>query len=63
MRMKKTWRLTLLAGLVLGVAGCAVISFFPTKAAERAADKVLDEIIAGNGVQVDPAKVPETKEP
>jgi len=44
MRTTKTWMMALLIGTLLCLAGCSVIGFFPAQAAERAADKVLDDI-------------------
>ncbi len=44
-------------GVLLGVAGCNVISFFPHKAAEKAADEVLDDILPGNGANEKAAQV------
>lgn len=49
MRINKTWMVAVMLAAQLGVAGCSVISFFPHKAAEKAADKVLDDILPGNG--------------
>ena len=42
---KKYWAASMLLTL-LGTAGCNTISFFPGKAAEFAADKVIDDILA-----------------
>ena len=54
--------MALLAGALLGLAGCNTISFFPGKAAERAVDKVLDDMLPGNGSPPDAALPPERKQ-
>lgn len=62
MKISRTWWVALLAGALLGLAGCNTISFFPGKAAERAVDKVLDDMLPGNGSPPDAALPPERKQ-
>ena len=53
-------------GALVSVAGCNAISFFPHDAAEKAADKVIDDILPVNGAQEDvltPAKPSKPTEP
>ncbi len=50
-------------GAWLCLGGCSTLSFFPYESAAKAADKVLDDILPGNGEQQEPAKVAETKKP
>jgi hypothetical protein len=45
MKIKKSGCISLLLGTLLSAAGCNVISFFPHKAAEVAADKVIDDTL------------------
>jgi ABC-type glycerol-3-phosphate transport system substrate-binding protein len=46
-----------------GLAGCSAISFFPYAAAEKAADRVLDEITSANGAPEESPKPVEPKNP
>lgn len=60
----KNWKPLIVAaglGALLCLGGCGTISFFPYESAAKAADKVLDDILPGNGEQPDAAKVAETK--
>ena len=66
MRIGKTWLVALAVGTLIGLAGCNAISFFPHDAAEKAADKVIDDIFPVNGAREDvvtPAKPAPPKEP
>lgn len=51
----------LLLGTLLCLAGCSVISFFPNQAAEKAADKVLDDIFPGKDAPDETATPPAEK--
>ena len=51
MRIDRTWIVALVLGALLVMAGCNAISFFPHEAAEKAADKVLDDIFPGESAQ------------
>lgn len=53
MKVKTICAMALVLGALTGPAGCNVISFFPHKAAEVAADKVIDDTLPR-----DPASVP-----
>ena len=53
MRICKTWIVALALGALVSVAGCNAISFFPHDTAEKAADKVIDDILPVNGAQED----------
>ncbi|MBL0124754.1 MAG: hypothetical protein IPP88_19250 [Betaproteobacteria bacterium] len=55
MKINKMWMAALAIGVVVGITGCNVISFFPQKTAEKAADKVLDDILSGKGTNGNPA--------
>ena len=68
MRISKTWMAALMLAALSGAAGCSVIGFFPQKAAEKAADIVLDDVFPGNGtndidLQDGAAKPSEPKKP
>ena len=63
MKICKKWWVALLLGALLGLGGCNAVSFFPYKAAEKAADKVLDDILPGNGSHDDAAKPPQPQRP
>ena len=54
-RIGKTWVVALAVGTLIGLAGCNAISFFPHDAAEKAADKVIDDIFPVNGARQDVA--------
>jgi len=62
MRINKRWMVALLVAVLSGASGCNTISFFPYKAAEKAADKVLDDILPVSYAQDDATKPPEPKE-
>lgn len=61
MRINKGWMVVLMLVTLLGDAGCSAISFFPHKAAEKAADRVLDDILPGDATHTDAAKPTEAK--
>jgi hypothetical protein len=68
MKINKTWIVILVLGALSGAAGCNTISFFPHGAAEKAADKVLDDILPaeiapGNRAQDGATKRPAPPEP
>ena len=45
MKINKGGCISLLLGTLLSAAGCNVVNFFPHKAAEVAADKVIDDTL------------------
>lgn len=63
MRIYKSWMAALVLVMQLGMSGCSMIVFFPQKAAEKAADKVLDDILPGDSAQETAAKPSEPKQP
>jgi hypothetical protein len=63
MRIDKTWGAALMLLALLAVAGCSAIGFFPQKAAEKAADKVLDDMLPGDGVADNAAQPSAPKTP
>ena len=63
MRVNKTWIAAVILVALPGLSGCSVISFFPSKAAEKAADKVLDDFLPGSPERDAAAKPPEPKRP
>ncbi|MEO8102609.1 MAG: hypothetical protein ABI790_08785 [Betaproteobacteria bacterium] len=63
MRTIKLGLAVLLLAALPCVSGCNSIGFFPQKAAERAADRVLDDTLPGGSVRDDPEKMPEPKNP
>jgi len=63
MRKNRTLVAALILGAMVGAAGCNAISFFPRDAAEKAADKVLDEFFPGDKIQESTVKPAEPKAP
>jgi hypothetical protein len=63
MKNCKTWVAASILGALLCLGGCGTISFFPYESAAKAADKVLDDILPGNGGGDEHAKVSEAKKP
>lgn len=56
MKINKVWMAALAIGVLVGImGGCNVISFFPHKTAEKAADKVVDDILSGKGASSNPS--------
>ena len=45
MNLRKRWHQLVVAGAVLAAAGCVTINiYFPAAAAEKAADRIIDEV-------------------
>ena len=63
MKNYKTWIVAGVLGALLSLPGCGTISFFPYESAAKAADKVLDGILADKGAPVEPSIVSEAKKP
>ena len=51
MKIKKMRLTAPMLCALLGVGGCNTISFFPTRAAEKAADKVIGDVIPGSSAE------------
>ena len=62
MRINITWIAAFVLAALPGMSGCSVISFFPSRAAEKAADKVIDDFLPDNRVQEAAAKLSESKQ-
>ena len=60
----RTWRVVFAAALATLAAGCVTINiYFPAAAAEKAADRIIDEVwqLKGGAPAPAPASKPETK--
>lgn len=63
MKNYKTWIIAGVFGALLSLAGCGAITFFPYESAAKAADKVLDGILADKDVPAEPPIISEAKKP